>query len=651
MRAVFDASWQQLSVEERQVFRHLSVFRGGFPQAAALGVSDTQKSLPNFLHMLTGLVCKSLLRFNPEHDRYEIHELLRQYGADKLAGDPVEESMVRDRHSAYYCATLQHRQTDIQFTPKQEVMVELEDDSENIRAAWSWAVTQMQITRLAHSMDNICHFYSLRGHYKDGEKSARLIVDTLTQDELAEWHPFDAQCLLVKALAWQSHFYRLMGRTEMAEHCLQKGLVILDSPGFADQETRSEKAFLLKQRGWLAELFGHYEESKEWFEKSLALYRTLGDDWGVAGTIGALGWQAFALGNLHEAKQYFEEGLTLYQAQGNSWGVTDALRGLGWVARGFSDYEKARRLFNESLVLSKAESNQRGISTSLDQLGYLALFQGRFEEGVDFLWQSVDISREIGDRVELGLGLLHLGAALWLSGKQVQGYSYMEESLRISNDLEDDGLIINATHILARTNVYLGRYKQARAQAQMVMTPRASLPDRQGVAQRTLGWVALVEEKYTEAQQSMQESVATLRGIKEHENVAWSLAGLGRTSYALGNRSEAKQHIYEALEIAVEIGAFIPLLYIMPIVSLFLADQGEVERAFELYSMASQHPFVSQGQLFEDIAGRDIAALAATLSSDVFEAAKERGKACDMWDTASELLEELPKLGWSKPVD
>jgi hypothetical protein len=67
--------------------------------------------------------------------------------------------------------------------------------------------------------------------------------------------------------------------------------------------------------------------------------------------------------------------------------------------------------------------------------------------------------------------------------------------------------------------------------------------------------------------------------------------------------------------------------------------------------MASQHPFVSQGQLFEDIAGRDIAALAATLSSDVFEAAKERGKACDMWDTASELLEELPKLGWSKPVD
>jgi tetratricopeptide (TPR) repeat protein len=166
-----------------------------------------------------------------------------------------------------------------------------------------------------------------------------------------------------------------------------------------------------------------------------------------------------------------------------------------------------------------------------------------------------------------------------------------------------------------------------------------------------LGWVSLVEGKYAEAQQWMQESVAAFRVLDERENIAWSLAALGRASHAMGNRSEAQQHLYEALETAVEIGAFIPLLYIMPIVSLLLVDHGEVEQAIELYSLASQHPFVSQGQLFEDIAGRHITALAASLPSDVVEAAKARGKEREMWDTASELLEELPKLRWSKPAD
>ena len=82
-----------------------------------------------------------------------------------------------------------------------------------------------------------------------------------------------------------------------------------------------------------------------------------------------------------------------------------------------------------------------------------------------------------------------------------------------------------------------------------------------------------------------------------------------------------------------------------------LADQGEVERALELYSLASRHPFVGQAQLFEDITGQHITTIAATLPPDVVEAAQARGRARDMWDTASELLEELPRLGWGKALE
>jgi hypothetical protein len=71
------------------------------------------------------------------------------------------------------------------------------------------------------------------------------------------------------------------------------------------------------------------------------------------------------------------------------------------------------------------------------------------------------------------------------------------------------------------------------------------------------------------------------------------------------------------------------------------------ERAVELYALAESQPFVANSQLFEDIAGKHVAATAATLPADVVEAAQTRGRARDWWETAEELLAELRALGWA----
>ena len=72
-----------------------------------------------------------------------------------------------------------------------------------------------------------------------------------------------------------------------------------------------------------------------------------------------------------------------------------------------------------------------------------------------------------------------------------------------------------------------------------------------------------------------------------------------------------------------------------------LADRGEVERAVELYALASRYPYVANAQWFEDVAGRHIAAVAASLPPEVVAAAQERGRARDLWATAEELLAEF----------
>src|SRR6185295_17493500 len=77
LRTVFDNSWRLLSEGERNVLMKLSVFRGGFDLEGAEQVAGG--SLP----VLAGLADKSLVRFNLS-GRYEMHELLRQFAADKL---------------------------------------------------------------------------------------------------------------------------------------------------------------------------------------------------------------------------------------------------------------------------------------------------------------------------------------------------------------------------------------------------------------------------------------------------------------------------------------------------------------------------------------------------------------------------------------
>jgi DNA-binding SARP family transcriptional activator/predicted ATPase len=81
MRAVFEHSWQLLTQPEQHILRQLSTLRGDFSHEAAEQV--TGASLPE----LVALVDKSLLRITPT-GRYRMHELLRQFAAEKLEDSP-----------------------------------------------------------------------------------------------------------------------------------------------------------------------------------------------------------------------------------------------------------------------------------------------------------------------------------------------------------------------------------------------------------------------------------------------------------------------------------------------------------------------------------------------------------------------------------
>jgi predicted ATPase/DNA-binding CsgD family transcriptional regulator len=94
IRAVFEPTWERLTQREQATFMKLAVFRGGFTRDAADKVAGAD------LPTLQALINKSLLQRNA-HGRYDIHELLRQYGEEHLNASQ-QEAAARTAHMTYY---------------------------------------------------------------------------------------------------------------------------------------------------------------------------------------------------------------------------------------------------------------------------------------------------------------------------------------------------------------------------------------------------------------------------------------------------------------------------------------------------------------------------------------------------------------------
>ena len=115
--------------------------------------------------------------------------------------------------------------------------------------------------------------------------------------------------------------------------------------------------------------------------------------------------------------------------------------------------------------------------------------------------------------------------------------------------------------------------------------------------------------------------------------------------YAYRARQEdlprAIQAMREGLDIAIETRPLNPMRFELPLMALLSIDNGEVERAVELYAAARQSPYIAHSRWFEDVAGREIEAAASALPPEEVAAAQRRGQAHDLEALALALRVEL----------
>ena len=590
MRAVFDRSWRLLTGREREICQGLSVFRGGLTREAAGAVTGAS------LRDLKRLVERTRLHSTPE-GRYEVHELLRQYAAEKLGGTPASDTAVRDRHSAHFAAALEGWAADLKTDRQTATLSEMEIEIGNARAAWDWAVEWGQLSLMEQALEGLCLFYDMPVRFEEGEDACRRAAEQL------EGQTSEAELKLqAPILAWQSHFQRLQGRAGEAGELLEKSLTLLARSELTGIDTRRERAFVLLERA-----------------------------------------RVTAITDRKLAQGLYEGSLSLYQESQDRWWTANLLFELGMLSHNTSAYPKARQWYKESLALYQALGSPRGTADALVWSGFNHVRLGKIEEAQSLVRQGVTIREAIGDRAGIAFGFFRLGVVFFWQGKLAESHEMLDKCAPIYQNLGLRYELAYATIFLGAVSGFLGRYEETRilVKTGLNMCQEMGYRRESAFGLFTLAALALAEERYAKAQWALQQSVTIYRELGQQDEMGWAIVLLGYATRGMGQPHLAIEYLHEAVQKGIEFQTFFLALLTLSGVSLLLVDQGKAERAVELYALASHYPMVSNSRWFEDIAGRHIATAAALLLPEIVEAARERGFARDLQATVAELLDEL----------
>jgi len=523
IRSIFESTWERLSDIEHSVFRQLSVFRGGFTREAAQAV--TEVTLP----VLKGLVNKSLVQYDFKR-RYHIHELFRQFGAERLAQDPNLETEVRDRSCAFFAAFLRGKEPDLRGMKHRQVLEEIEVELDNVRTAWNWAVKNIKLEELDMAMESLCEFFRFRGSIDEG---------------------FDAFYPAALALGWEG--FRSPGELPQRQEMFQDTLQLLRENAYSG--VRNGRKLQVQGR-MMARYARFYCESP---------------------------------GRAWKACQFRQDTLEVLSRAGMQQEMAWVLRYLGHVW--FSPKE-VLTLYQRALAIFREVVDENGIVDVLYRLGTVATESGEYQQAEDDLTESLSLARSIG-RQDIALNcLLELGNLSWVLGDLPNAVVRIEEARSVNEEVGYVTQEARAGRILARVTLSQGDDDRAERMLQDSLKIYQDL-GLKGLQAETIGELAHVvalTESFSTAKQLALESIDRCEKLEYLAGLSLPFTILGHAALIQGDLQEAEQCFHQAVKTALDAWYPAHALNALEGMVRLLNACGNPEESFRLATYIYNHP-------------------------------------------------------------
>jgi predicted ATPase/DNA-binding SARP family transcriptional activator len=558
VRAVFDWSWALLNDAERQAFRQLSVFRGGFTREAA------QEVLGASLRGISRLVQKSLVRWTTASDstgRYEIHELLRQFATQRLDAAPNEGAAVAERHSTFYLHFVAARERHLTRNAPHKAVHEIQAEIDNVRQAWIWAARHTLWEKLDQSSYGIWQYCLLTGSLSECESLFRLAIECayarveyMPQSEhVSRYH----QSVLSRLLGIQANVLSQLCRFETAIQTAQQAIKW-------SQASRTREGKVLGSFVWGVALFqqGNYQRARTRLEQALQLlYRgntrdtsteLLHDvEWLSHLYMGAI---CQSMSEYAQARGFITQALQICQSLGKLRGEVTCLLNLAGIALQEHDYAAAQQGCEQALPVARIIRYRWGEGVTLRILAHTMHGLGQYEQCLDLAERGLAIFREIGIILQQCYAMHVIVRAHTCLGNYEHASTWLDHCSKLIHtvdapEAEMEQLLLLATlaHHLGKDNLTLQYAEQARRIGQNI---GSRLP--QSAALILLGHTYVKLHQHMEAGDAYNRALALCDESGEQLLAAEARAGRALIVFARGDVEQAIGDVEAVLNVLVD---------------------------------------------------------------------------------------------------
>lgn len=390
VEASLNLSYSALAPVVQAVLRQLGVFTSRFDLSAVKSiviVPDGQ----SIDEVLEKLYSTSLLEYNDELRRYELHDLVRVFALDRLR-EAGEEADTRLRHARYYVALTQEIQRLFDAGGRQmRVALRLFDrERARISSGWRWA----------------------RKHDPPNPATDQLLLD------------YGFATTTVGALRYHPYHDRIPQYKAMCDAAQRLG-------------NREREGIALHYLGQAHAALGDYHQAISYYEQSLRITREIDDRKREGIALGNLGLMHAELGDYLQAILLHRQNLDIARAVDNRKGEGITLGNLGYALTLSGEPAQAIDYHTQQLAIACEREDTYQESLARSHMGLALLSTGEPDKAMQWFDEALQLARDLGDRRTEGRILDRQGRAWAALGETKRALTCYDQSIDIAHEISD----------------------------------------------------------------------------------------------------------------------------------------------------------------------------------------------------------------------
>lgn len=409
VEASLQLSYVSLDTSIQDTFCQLSVFPTSFDLAAAKKIIIT-KEVPE--KVLGQLLRVSLLEWNDAAKRYDLHDLIRAFGAARLK-DP---DSIKLRHAQHYIKVASHAQDDLYMNGETLAGLRLFDQERtHIDSGWDWAKKQSASASIDGDL-------LLLGYAK--------VTDFLGE---LRYNPRN----------------EYLPRFKLALEAARR------------TEKPDEECCILANLGDCCGDLGDPIQAIEFYEQALAIARKIGDltieNWGLGG----LGWAYMMLGKGHQSITFCEEAIIIARAVDDKNAECSYLNTLGRAYATLNDQRHAIEYSQQCIALARTIHDPYWEGYALGNLAREYVKVGEPDRAIELANQALLIRHKLGDKWGESEDLSNLGLAYASLGDLSRAVELFDRAIVIAHQIGDESNLARYHRDLGGVLVQQGNLERA----------------------------------------------------------------------------------------------------------------------------------------------------------------------------------------------